>query len=83
MLSKPVGSQADDVEGLERLGKEVDVEAELESSELSSSRRSIAVFFRPIDVIADSIAVEFISSFSRISSECCANVCVDSSSRLR
>lgn len=83
MLSNPVGSHADEVEGLERLGNVVDVEAELESSELSSSRRSIDFFFRPMDEIADLIACELISSFSRISSECCANVCVDSSSRLR
>lgn len=56
MLSNPVESHADEVEGLERLGKEVDVEAELESSELSSSRRSIDFFFSPMELMADLIA---------------------------
>lgn len=46
LFTRTTGSQVDDVEGLVCARKE-DVEAELESSELSSSRRSTAFFLRP------------------------------------
>lgn len=69
MVSKPVGSQVDDVDELACWEGRVDVDAELESSELSSIKRSKVFFLSPIWLIAVFMACEFISSLNSTSSE--------------